>query len=209
MSHVKSGNNWSKNQCMYLLFYWFTLLRGWKIDKSIKREEYRQAVIISAPHTSNWDFIYAMAAFHYLKVPIRFTIKKEWMRFPLGLLIRPLGGVAIDRRPKENRSKQESFTQSFIDLFEKHKHEDFCVLFTPEATRKRREQWKTGFYHVAKGINRPLALSYMDYKTKKVGIGKIIHTTDNMEADMRSVMEFYQTVNAKFPENFSVDQRYI
>jgi len=193
---------------MYLLFYWFSKLRGWKFDESIPFEEYNQSVIISAPHTSNWDFIYAMGCFHYLKVPIRFTIKKEWMRFPMSLIIKPLGGVPIDRAPKENRTKKESMTQAFVKLFEKHEGQDFCVLFTPEASRSKKRKWKTGFYHAAKSANKPIALSYMDYSTKTAGIGKIIHTTDNMEADMRSIMEFYKSVIPKFPENFMLDERY-
>jgi len=193
---------------MYLLFYWYSKLRGWKFDNSIPFEEYNQSVIISAPHTSNWDFIFAMGCFHSLKVPIRFTIKKEWMRFPMNLVIRPLGGVGIERKHKAGQSKKESMTQAFINLFEKQKGKDFCVLFTPEGTRNRTEKWKTGFYHAAKGANKPIALSYMDYTTKVAGIGKIVHLTDNMEDDMRSIMDFYKTVKGKYPEKFVVDQRY-
>lgn len=194
---------------MYLLFYWFAKLKGWKFDESIPFAEYNHSVIISAPHTSNWDFIYAMACFHRLKVPIRFTIKKEWMRFPMSLVIKPLGGVAIDRSPKKGQSKKEGTTQAFIKLFEKNEGKDFCVLFTAEGTRKRVEKWKSGFYYAAKGANKPIALSYLDYTKKIAGIGKIVHLTDNMEEDMRSIMDFYSTITPKFPENFALDQRYV
>lgn len=193
---------------MYLLFYWFTKLRGWKFDESIPFKEYNQSVIISAPHTSNWDFIYAMGCFHHLKVPIRFTIKKEWMRFPMGLLIKPLGGVAIDRSPKEGRSKKESMTEAFVKLFDAQQGKDFCVLFTPEATRSKRKKWKTGFYYAALGAKKPIALSYMDYSKKIAGIGKIIHPTGNMEVDIGAIMEFYKTVIPKYPEKFALDERY-
>ncbi len=54
----------------------------------------------------------------------------------------------------------------------------------------------------------PIALAYMDYTKKKCGVGKIVYPSGNMEKDMAEIMEFYSNINAKFPENFSVDTRF-
>ena len=82
------------------------------------------------------------------------------------------------------------------------------MLVTPEATRAKQEQWKTGFYHVATMQVYPIALAYMDYAKKKTGVGKIVYPTGDYEKDMAEIMDFYSQINAKFPENFSVDKRY-
>ena len=83
------------------------------------------------------------------------------------------------------------------------------VVVTPEATRSRREKWKTGFYHVATEANVPIILGFIDYKTKQAGLAEVFHTTGDKEADMRHIMAFYQTTTPKYPELFSVDKEYI
>ena len=71
-------------------------LSGWRLNPSVP-EEVGHCIIIAAPHTSNWDIYYARLGFYVMGVPLKFTIKREWMRFPLNLIIGPLGGLAIDR----------------------------------------------------------------------------------------------------------------
>ena len=92
------------------------------------------------------------------------------------------------------------------DLFKTHPK--LVMLVTPEGTRAKQEQWKTGFYHVAMTAGVPIALAYMDYAKKKTGVGKMIYPTGNYEQDMAEIMAFYAEINAKHPEKFSVDQRY-
>jgi len=192
---------------LYKLFKTIYKAQGWKFDRTVPVEEYRRSVVIAAPHTSNWDFVYAMGAFDEMKVPIKFTIKKEWMRFPMNLVIEPMGGVAIDRKPKEGVSKKESTVSAMVNLFTKY--EEFCMLVTPEATRSRREKWKTGFYHIANQAQVPIALSYCDYKEKICGVKKLVHPTGDMDKDMNIIMKFYQNIPAKFPEKFSIDKRFL
>ena len=96
-----------------------------------------------------------------------------------------------------------------VDLKLKVKeHPKLVMLVTPEATRAKREQWKTGFYHVAVNAGVPIALAYMDYAKKKTGVGKIVYPSGDMQKDMTEIMQFYAQIHAKFPEDFSVDQRY-
>ena len=92
------------------------------------------------------------------------------------------------------------------DLFKEHPK--LVMLVTPEGTRAKQEQWKTGFYHVAISAGVPIALAYMDYAKKKTGIGKIVYPTGDYEKDMAEIMAFYAEISAKFPQKFSVDTRY-
>lgn len=180
-------------------------LMGWETDNHWP-ENLSQCVMIAAPHTSNWDALYARLALKVLGVNVRITIKDSYMQFPLGPFVRAMGGIGIDRRPKQAGEPRPSMVQVMTDLFKQHP--ELVMLVTPEGTRARQEQWKTGFYYVAVNAGVPIALAYMDYEQKKAGVGKIIHPTGNFEEDMAEIMDFYAGIQAKFPKEFSVDQRY-
>ena len=180
-------------------------MMGWEIDNHWPLD-LDQCVMIAAPHTSNWDALYARLALKALGVNVRLTIKDSYMKFPFGPFVRALGGIGIDRTPKAEGEPRPSMVQVMTDLFKDH--QKLVMLVTPEATRAKQEQWKTGFYHVATGAGVPIALAYMDYVKKKTGVGKIVYPTGDYEKDMAEIMDFYSQINAKFPENFSVDQRY-
>jgi 1-acyl-sn-glycerol-3-phosphate acyltransferase len=180
-------------------------LNGWKLrTDSIKGID--QSIVIAAPHTSNWDVVYSTAAFDFMGLPIKFTLKKEWFRFPFNSMVTNLGGIAIDRSPKKSGEARKSAVEAMADLFKQHKV--LHIMVTPEGTRSKRTEWKTGFWHTAKMANVPILCGYLDYKNKVAGIGKIIYPTD-LEKDMREIAEFYKDIQGKFPEKFSVDLRYV
>ena len=180
-------------------------LSGWKVDQRLKAD-FKRCVMVAAPHTSNWDFLIARAAFEVMEIPVRFTIKKEWVDGPLGFLMKALGAIGIDRRPKADGEARLSYVDAMVRLFEETG--DLVVLVTPEGTRSKATEWKTGFYHVAKAANVPIALGYLDYGKKIAGIGKILNVSDSMEKDMHEIMEFYSNIQAKIPANYSADLRY-
>ncbi|WP_288400761.1 1-acyl-sn-glycerol-3-phosphate acyltransferase [uncultured Acinetobacter sp.] len=181
-------------------------LMGWELDNHWDLNV-DQCVMIAAPHTSNWDALYARLALKALGVNVRLTIKDNYMKFPFGPFVRAMGGIGIDRSVKQEGQARPSMVQLMSDLFKTHPK--LVMLVTPEGTRAKQEQWKTGFYHVATTAGVPIALAYMDYAKKKTGVGKIVYPTGDYEKDMVEIMSFYAEINAKFPEKFSVDQRYV
>ncbi len=186
-------------------FYRFMLwLGGWKVDKTLP-PEIQKCIVVAAPHTTNWDYWYLIAAFGVLKQRMRVTIKKEWTRFPYGLITIPLGAIAIDRSPKTPDAPRPSLVEAMIQLFKNKKK--LIIVVTPEGSRGKRDEWKTGFYHVAQGAGVPICLGYVDYKKKIAGIGKVIYLTD-FEQDMRTIMAFYQNITPLYPKKFALDKRY-
>lgn len=181
-------------------------LFGWTLDDRLKYD-FKRCVMIAAPHTSNWDFIFARAAFAMMGIPIRFTVKKEWLRFPFGGVMNALGAIGIDRSPKVDGEQRLSTTEAMIKLFEGR--DELVVMVTPEGTRSLRMKWKTGFYHVAAGAGVPIALGYLDFEKKIAGVGKLVYPSGDMDKDMREIMAFYKPIKGKRPELFSVDLDYV
>lgn len=178
---------------------------GWKIDDNWPKE-IKQCVMVAAPHTSNWDALYARLTLKAMNVPVRITIKDSYMKFPLGPFIRAMGGIGINRRPKQAGEERPSMVEVMTELFQQH--DELVMLVTPEGTRALQPKWKTGFYYVALNAKVPIALAYMDYEKKIAGVGKVIYPTGNLEQDMQEVMSFYQNITPKHPECFTTDQRY-
>lgn len=184
----------------------FLWLWGWKTNQNTP-EGYERSVMLAVPHTSNWDIVFARSAFAILGVPVKFTIKKEWLAPPFGWLLRPLGAIGIDRSPKKPGEPRPSMVEAMATLFAEHTG-PLVILVTPEGTRSYTKQWRTGFYYVAKQAGVPVTLGYLDYKKKEAGVGAIIHLTDDMEADMRKIMAFYREKAPKYTEKFALDERY-
>jgi len=166
---------------------------GWKMETEIP--DIKKCIMIGAPHTSNYDFYVSMLFFLSIGMKISFLIKKEVFVFPIAGLIKKLGGIPVDRK------KKNSLIEQLTELFESR--EKLFLLITPEGTRSRNENWKKGFYYIAKATNVPIALSYMDYKYKTLGIGPVFNASDDVEADLIKVKKYYQNINAKYPEKFA------
>lgn len=192
-----------------MLKWFFKILfriRGWKLHQPTPPEAFN-CVMVAAPHTSNWDFVYAISALDQLGVNPRFTIKKEYNKFPFGRMIENLGALWIDRTPKAGQTTKESMTQVMAGLFKASK-EPLSLLVTAEGTRKKVALWKTGFYYAALEAKVPICLAFMDYKTRITGIGMCFMPEGNIEKDMAIVMDFYKDKVGKYPEKFSLDERY-
>jgi len=70
-----------------------------------------KAVFIVAPHTSNWDGIWGLAYKVAKGVDIRFFAKASLFWFPLGSILRGLGGIPLDR------SKAASSVRLAVEMF--------------------------------------------------------------------------------------------
>ncbi len=170
---------------------WFKL-SGWKITNTVPEGA---GIAIAAPHTSNWDAIYALASAILMDVKIYFSIKESWCRVPLlGSLIMWLGAIPIDR--SSSSQGQVNKIKRFVD---RHKQSRIFFLFTPEGTRGKITKWKSGFYHIAQNCQLPIFLAKVDYRTKESGVFHCYKVTGNKADDIRSIQASYKNVRAKFP----------
>lgn len=149
-----------------------------------------------APHTSNWDFVVGRLAFASQGVRVHLMIKKESFFFPLGMVLRALGGIPVDRRQSQNTVK--TITKHFEES------DRFFLIITPEGTRKRVERWKKGFYFIAQTAEVPIALGYLDYGKKEGGIGPIIYTSGDFDKDLARIQDFYRDKQPCHPGKFNL-----
>jgi len=180
-------------------------LHGWKIGKNLPKEAQR-SVVIAAPHTTNWDGYFVRIAFWALKIPVKIAIKDNWTKGFVGYLTRSAGFLGINRSKKDLNKPRKSQTEQMADFFKQFN--EIALVIAPEGTRNLRKEWKLGFYHIAKMANVPITFGYLDYDKKIAGIGGVIYPTDDMEADLKKIMDFYRNITPKYKENYSLDQRY-
>ncbi len=179
---------------------------GWKVAKDVPAESSR-CVMTAAPHTSNWDFFYVVVAFWILDIPLKVAIKDDWTKFPFSLVVKPLGGLGINRKPKHERKKSMSQVDQMAGFFDKMK--DIALVIAPEGTRRKVDKWKMGFYHVAQKADVPIAFGYLDYHNKIAGVGPdVLYLSDDIAKDMTIIMDFYKNIKGCNPEQFETDKRY-
>jgi 1-acyl-sn-glycerol-3-phosphate acyltransferase len=168
--------------------------KGWKLVNDIDLPA--KCVICIAPHTSNWDFFWGNIFRHILHLRAHFLMKKEWFAFPLGNIMRTLGGIAVDR------SQNTSLTDSLAEIFSQH--DLFRLVITPEGTRQLNKEWKKGFYFIALKAQVPIVLAFIDYSKKEMGFGKLFIPTGDVDKDMTVIMSFYKDKQGKFQDRFQV-----
>ena len=161
---------------------------GWKCEGD--PPGLRQYVVIAAPHTSNWDFLYTLClAFIYRLDPVM-MMKDAWFRWPLGSLFRWLGMLPIDR------SRANDLVAQSVAKF--NQRDNLIIVIPPSGTRKRVLYWKTGFYHIANGAGVPIVLGFLDYRRKVGGFGPTVHPSGDIDADMVIIRNFYRDVSGKY-----------
>lgn len=197
---------WSKkyNMGKFIARLWLRLA-GWKVNEIVPKEA-NHCVMIAAPHTTNWDFVYMRLAFYILEIPMKVAIKDFWTKFPFSIIINPLGGVGVDRSPKQPGEKRRSMVDAMADVIKKT--DNIAMVIAIEGTRKPVKRWKMGFYHTALKADVPITFGYLDYEKKEAGVGGAIHPTGNIEEDMKKILDYYKKVAPKFPEMFILDERY-
>ena len=166
-----------------------TVLRlgGWRVVGPIP--DLPKAVLIVAPHSSNWDGFWGMAVKIALGLEVRVLGKTQLFWWPLGPLLRKLGAIPVDRSSPQGTIEQAI---AIIRDFDR-----IWFTLTPEGTRKRVDKWKTGFWKIARNADVPIVMAYFNYPDKTVGITHVFHTTDNLQQDRAYIREWYRPWQGK------------
>lgn len=172
-------------------FIYYKIL-GWKVTGFSDFESVKKAVIIAAPHTSWHDFHMGILLRAVIGIETNFVGKKGLFKFPYGWFFRWLGGSPVERQKNENQ------VEAIARLFEEK--EVFRMAMAPEGTRKKVEEWRTGFYYIAKAAKVPIVMFTLDFENKTNHFSEPFYPTEDKEADFKYMYGFYKGVKGKIPE---------
>lgn len=151
------------------------------------------AILVGAPHTSNWDWVLTMLLAWDSNASIRLLVKDSLFRGPLAWILRATGGVPLDRR-------NPTATMEAL-LAEAERSDTFLLGIAAEGTRSPGEHWKSGFYRISQSTGLPITLAFLDAPTRTVGWGPTFHPSGDVRADMDLIRDFYRNVSGIRPGN--------
>ena len=172
-------------------------LFGWSVSVTVP--DYPKCIICVAPHTSNWDFILGELAYASVGRKAGFLMKQSWFFWPLGCFFRAIGGIAVPKR----KPGSASLTEFIVERFRQAGRMSLAI--TPEGTRSRTTEWHTGFLHIAMEADVPIVLGAFDFPTKRIMIEDTFIPTGNIEADMRTIKDYYSPFTGKYPDKFTTE----
>jgi 1-acyl-sn-glycerol-3-phosphate acyltransferase len=140
-------------------------------------------VAIVAPHTSNWDFVVGVAAMFALDLRVRWLGKHSLFRWPLGPLFRALGGRPVQR------DTAHGVVTEIADAI--RAEPEFILAVTPEGTRRHVDEWRTGFYHIARQAQIPIVPVTLDWGRREVVLATPMRPTGDMKRDIDQLRAQY------------------
>ncbi|MDD2381378.1 MAG: 1-acyl-sn-glycerol-3-phosphate acyltransferase [Mariniphaga sp.] len=176
---------------------WILRVLGWKSIGELSTDP--RIIIIGFPHTSGWDFIISWIFYISLGGTANILIKREFFFWPVGLILKKMGGIPIDR------SKGANVIRQVIRQFNEREYMHLAI--TPEGTRKRTKRWKAGFHTIARTVGIPVFLSTFDWGRKEMTIWGQFELTDDAQADIQRLKDFLREkgIRGKHPDQFTTD----
>ncbi|QZE13039.1 1-acyl-sn-glycerol-3-phosphate acyltransferase [Halosquirtibacter laminarini] len=167
---------------------------GWKVVGS--KVEDKKCIIVGAPHTSLWDFVICWIGYTSMGPSPNVMIRSEFFKFPLGIIIKPMGALPLNREKGSNSLKQ------IVRTFQQR--ETMRLAITPEGTRKKTTKWKGGFHAISRLAKVPVYIGYFDFKRKEMRFDIPFETTSNVEEDLERLKKWYHDkgVVGCHPEQF-------
>lgn len=188
-NHAQRGN---------FLLRWIMIglmrLSGWRFTGEGLPDR-KKFVLIVAPHTSNWDFIVGIRAMYALGIRGTFLGKDTLFKFPLGILMRWLGGFPVDRTSKNDVVTQTAELAQKLDKV--------IIVLSPEGTRKRTDRWRSGFYWIAVKANMPIFPVAFDFSKRIIHFYPLFEPTGDHEKDITYLRSLFRAEMAYDPAKYA------
>ena len=168
----------------------FLTITGWKFKGDIPRSD--RIILVAGPHTSNWDFLLALAFIFGLNLNVFWIGKHTLFKNGFSKIMRKLGGIPVDRASPELLMNEVSHIVK--------KQQGVIIAISPEGTRKKVERLKSGFLRIAKTTNSQILLAGIDFESKLIHLGKLFQPSGNTESDLLNVHNYFRQFRGKRPE---------
>lgn len=139
--------------------------------------------MIAAPHSSWWDGFWGLLIKVAIGADVSFMAKRELFFWPLAWVLRKLGGIPVER------SSTHGVVEQMVERL--RAADQLWIGVAPEGTRKAVRKWRSGFWHIARAAGVPILPVYFHYPERTIGIGPLFQTSDDVEADLKRLREFY------------------
>jgi 1-acyl-sn-glycerol-3-phosphate acyltransferase len=171
-------------------------LLGWKINGEFP--DIKKSITIFAPHTAHIDAIYGKMGFTELGVKYKFLSKKELFFFPMNLLMKQFGSIAV------RGVKDQNAIYQVVEML--NNADELHIVISPEGWIKRVTKWNKGFYYMASKAKVPIVVGYLDYGKKEMGVKGVIYDMGDYNSVIKQINVFYEGVKGKNPEQFALEQ---
>ena len=168
----------------------FLTITGWKFKGDIPRSD--RIILVAGPHTSNWDFLLALAFIFGLNLNVFWIGKHTLFKNGFSKIMRKLGGIPVDRASPELLMNEVSNIVK--------RQQGVIIAISPEGTRKKVERLKSGFLRIAKTTNSQILLAGIDFESKLIHLGKLFEPSGNTESDLLNVHNYFRQFKGKRPE---------
>ena len=156
--------------------------KGWRLDGTAP--DIPKYIILGAPHTSNWDFVFFAGGVRRLGIAPNFIGKHTLFKWPMTRFMKDMGGIPVDR------TRRGKYVEAVIEAI--HRKDRMALVIAPEGSRTSDGRWRSGFWHIARGAGIPIVPAWVDNATMKGGIGEPVWTSDDFHADLARLAEFYR-----------------
>ena len=165
-------------------------IMGWKVTGEIPA--YSKAIYAVAPHTSNWDFVIGVAVMLSMNLKLKFLGKDAIFIWPFKGLLESIGGIPV------NRKKSHGVVEQIVQQFEQR--DSLILALSPEGTRSKTKEWKTGFLAMANKANVPVITVSFHFDKKELRFGKASYISENIPEELVRIKSYFFDACAKNPQ---------
>ena len=161
-----------------------------------ERPREKKIIVLAGPHTSLVDGVWMVLAAFGLGLRVSYLVKSAYTKGFFGPLVLWTGGIPVLSGAGANKVAEVIELVNAADSIE--------ILLAPAGTRKKRDSWRSGFFHIAKATNTPIYVSYLDFKAREMGIvSEPVYLSDDTEKDMDKIRALYAGKMGKHPEKMT------
>lgn len=158
--------------------------KGWRLEGG--HPGVAKCVLLGAPHTSNWDFVFFLGATNELGIRPSFMGKHTLFKWPATRFMQDMGGISVDRS-KRGSNYVEQVARAFREA------DELALVIAPEGSRRSDGAWRSGFWHIARAAGVPIVPAWVDNATMRGGVGPAMMPSDDLAADLGKLAAFYRS----------------
>ena len=154
--------------------------KGWQVESPLP--EIDKYLIVGAPHSSNWDFVFFIGATANQGVKPGFMGKHTLFKGVMRNFMFDMGGVPVDR------SKRANYVEQVADAYARA--DRLALVIAPEGTRRSKGEWRSGFWHIARAANVPIVPTWVDPQAHRLGFGEPFMPGESFGQDLARIAAF-------------------